>query len=241
MKKIIRTLLAFVRLILLVMLTILTVLVALPCFYISGCSRKVSYATAKSWGRVALFILNVKVKLQGKRPKEKVLVMPNHQNYIDIFLVLAYYPASIVAKKEIGQWPILCSAIKLGRIILVDRASLKGNIATMRKIAEEINGGGSVILFPEGTTCKGPLTSKFRSGSFKIAEETKTPIIPVAIKYVNRDLPWLQESFLAHFMMYMGYWSTKVEMHFGAPISGGDCRQLLEKTQTAIDQQLRLH
>ena len=235
---VLRFFLAFVRLSLIVILTILTVVLALPCLYASGCSRKVSYATARSWGRAALFILNVKVKLLGKLPSEKVLVMPNHQSYIDIFLVLGYYPSSIVAKKEIGQWPILRSAIKLGRIILVDRSSLKGSVVTMHKIASEIKGGGSVILFPEGTTYYGPLTKNFKSGSFKIAEETKTPIVPVAIKYLNRDIAWRNESFFANFMKYMGYWNLKAEMWFGEQITQGDYKQLLDDTKAAIDKQL---
>ena len=235
---VLRFLIAFIRLILIIVLTILTVVLALPCLYVSGCSRKVSYATARSWGRAALFILNVKVKLLGELPSEKVIVMPNHQNYIDIFLILGYYPSSIVAKKEIGKWPVLRSAITLGRIILVDRNSLKGSVVTMYKIASEINGGGSVILFPEGTTSCGPLTKNFKSGSFKIAEETKTPIVPVAIKYLNRDIAWRNESFFAHFMKYMGYWNVNAEMWFGKQITQGDYKQLLEKTKAAIDKQL---
>lgn len=238
MKKIFRFILAFIRLVLVAMLTLLTVIIALPCFYLSGKTRKVSYATARSWGRAALFLLNVHVNIRGQRPKEKVLLMPNHQTFLDIFLVLGYYPSSIVAKKEIGNWPVLRFAIKLGRIILVDRKSLKGTLKAMRSIDKEIKSGGSVILFPEGGTHEGPLTKAFKPGSFKIAEETQTPIIPIAIRYLSRPMAWKNEAFFHHFMQKMGYWRTNVDMWFGPPISGEDCKGLLASTKAAIDEQL---
>jgi len=236
--SVIRFFTAIIRLLLIAVLTILTVLIALPCFYVSGKARRVSYATARIWGRSALFLLNVRVKVLGERPHDKVLVMPNHQNYLDVFLVLAYYPASIVAKKEIGHWPVLRFAIQLGRIILVDRKSLKGALEAMHDIDQEIKSGGSVILFPEGTTYVGPLTKDFKSGSFKIAEETNTPIIPVAIKYLGRDLAWKNETFLKHFLLKMGHWRTDVDMWFGKAICQADTKTLMKATKQAIDQQL---
>ncbi len=241
MSKVLPYLLAFVRLLLIAVLTILTVIVALPFFHLSGKSRKVSYATAKTWGRAALFLLNVKVNLLGVKPNEKVLVMPNHQSYLDIFLILGYYPASIVAKKEIANWPVLRFAIQLGRVILVDRANLRGTLHTMHAIDAEVKSGGSVILFPEGTTTLGPLTRSFKAGSFKIAEETQTPIVPVAIKYRSRDIGWDKETFLHNFFSYMGYWRMDVDLWFGTPVLGGEAKALLQQTKSAIDTQLSLY
>ena len=238
MNAVLHPILAAFRLLGLAVLTFFTVLIALPCFYLSKQSRRVSYATAKTWGRLALFILNVHVHLEGQLPKDKVLLMPNHQTFVDVFLVLGFFPASIVAKKEIGDWPILKSAIALGRIILVDRRTLKGSLKGMQDIDQEIKSGGSVILFPEGTTYGHPLTGAFKSGSFKIAEDTKTPIIPVAIKYLSRDMAWRNESFMVHFFQCMGFWCTDVRMWFGAPIEGLPHKALLEATKFTIDQQL---
>ncbi|MDA3853726.1 MAG: lysophospholipid acyltransferase family protein, partial [Bacteroidales bacterium] len=144
MGTILRLLLALIRLLWMMIFTLLTLTITSPFFYLSGKSRRVSYATARIWGRVALFVFNVKIL--GQIPQEKVILMSNHQTFIDIFLVLGFYPSSIVAKKEIGRWPILHFAVSLGRIILVDRGTLKGAIKTMHDINTEIKNGGSVIL-----------------------------------------------------------------------------------------------
>jgi len=57
--------------------------------------------------------------------------MANHRSYIDIFLVFSRYPASIVAKKELGKWPIIGWSVRLARMILVDRNSKSSLIATI--------------------------------------------------------------------------------------------------------------
>lgn len=241
MFKYFRYIVAFTRLLLVGILTLLILIVAIPCLYISGKSRKVSYTTARVWGRSALFLLNVKVNVLGQKPSERVLLMPNHQSFLDIFLVLGYYPSSIVAKKEIGDWPLLKFAVDLGRVILVDRARVIGAVKAMRDIQAEIQSGGSVILFPEGTTYEGPLTKAFKPGSFKIAEDSNTPIVPVAIKYLSRDVAWRDEAFLVNFFNCMGYYSTHVDMWFGEPVANKPFKELKEETQLAIDTQLKTY
>lgn len=233
-----RFLIASIRLLLIAVLTLLTVIVALPIFHLSGKAKWVTHATEMSWARAALFILNVRVQHYGDLPQQKVIVMPNHQTFLDIFVIFASYPSSILAMKEIGSWPILKHAIALGRIILVDRKTLKGTKQAMLDIDREVKSGGSVILFPEGQTYEGPLTTSFKSGSFKIAEDTHTPIVPVAIKYLSRDMAWRKESFFVLFMRKCGYWRTDVDMHFCMPVSDLPMLQLKDKTKHAIDERL---
>jgi 1-acyl-sn-glycerol-3-phosphate acyltransferase len=98
-----------------------------------------------------------------------------------------------------------------------------------------------LVLFPEGTTHGGPLTKAFKSGSFKIAEETQTPIIPVAIKYLNHSMFWGHESFMIHFFQKAGFCRTNVEMYFGQPKSALPCKELLGQTKASIDQQLSIY
>lgn len=238
MTYLLRSVLAVIRLLFIAILTVLTLLIALPVFHLSGRARGVSYATARYWSRGALFLLNIRVNLRGNIPQTQVLVMPNHQTFLDIFLILAYYPSSIVAKQEIGHWPMIKYAIALGRIILVDRSRLQGALRTMHAIDAEIKSGGSVILFPEGTTHAGPLTKAFKTGSFKIAEETATPVVPVAIRYISRRIFWGDEPFLTHFMQCMGFARTEVDLWFGPAIQGLPYNDLLQATQSAIDAQL---
>ena len=52
----------------------------------------------------------------------------------------------------------------------------------MDKAANAVRAGNSVILFPEGTRTRDGNIQSFRTGAFRLALDTKSPILPVAIK-----------------------------------------------------------
>ncbi len=52
----------------------------------------------------------------------------------------------------------------------------------MDQTAAAIQKGNSVMIFPEGTRTRDGNLQPFRSGAFRLALETQTPILPIAIK-----------------------------------------------------------
>ena len=167
------------------------------------------------------------------------LLMSNHRGYLDIFVLLAYFPASIVGKKELQEWPIIGQATKLARMILVDRTSFKSLSETLSKIEIALNKGGSVILFPEGTTFKGPQTLNFKNGGFALASQKGIQVIPCAINYSNTNDAWVgEELFVPHFINQMGKKVTEVNLWFGDPLYFTEARQFKLETRDAINQKL---
>lgn len=236
-----RYVLAAIRFVLLSVVSLFYLIIGWVMYIFTFGNTTITFKLVGFWGKTCLWLLNVKVDYAGHRPPKKVIIMPNHRSYIDIFLVLGYSPASIVAKKELGKWPVIGQGTQLARMILVDRTKLSSATTTMQKIAAEINRGGRVILFPEGTTFEGLLTKKFKSGSFKIAYETHTPIVPVAIHYTDKNDAWVgNDLFLPHFFRQMGKWTTYVQLWYGSPIQPIETRALLTQTQQIIDNQLKL-
>jgi 1-acyl-sn-glycerol-3-phosphate acyltransferase len=194
----------------------------------------------KSWAHLMLKVLNLKVTFQSECSNAKGILMSNHRSYLDIFIVLAYYPSSIVAKKELLKWPVIGQATKMARIIPVDRNHSGSLIQTMRRINEEINIGGSVILFPEGTTYKGPLTKPFKPGSFKIAHQSQIPVIPAAIYFSNEDDAWVgNDLFIPHFYRQMGKWKSKANFWIGSPLAEQTPELLMDKVKNTIDSKLQ--
>jgi 1-acyl-sn-glycerol-3-phosphate acyltransferase len=51
----------------------------------------------------------------------------------------------------------------------------------MKKAAETVKQGYSLVIFPEGHRSKGGPVQKFKSGSFKLAFRSEVPIVPVTI------------------------------------------------------------
>ena len=233
-----RQILATVRLIILFVGSLVFVIVGLMLLLICFGSPAISRFITKNWARFCLLILNVKVHFSGQAPAQRVILMANHRSYVDIFLTFSRYPASIVAKKELGRWPIIGWSVRLARMILVDRSSKSSLIATMRAIKAEIDRGGGVILFPEGGIKAESLTATFKHGSFKIAQTTSTPIAPAAINYHDTKVFWGDESFLTNFYRQMGKWRTDVDFWIGKPITAESDEVLMETVKQTIDGKL---
>lgn len=233
-------LIAIIRLIFLAIVSLLFATIGRLLMLFTGNSVKVSRFIVRNWARTSLMLLNIRVHFSGIEPIGKAILMANHRSYIDIFLVLSHYPSSIVAKKELGKWPIIGGATRLARMILVDRGRTSSMINTMNSIKAEIDNGGSVVLFPEGGIKTGLHTATFKQGSFKIASMTNTPIIPAAIYYPNTTCYWGNESFFTHFCKNMGRLRNDVYFWIGAPIKADSVDMLLTTTKEAIDERLTL-
>jgi 1-acyl-sn-glycerol-3-phosphate acyltransferase len=68
--------------------------------------------------------------------------------------------------------------------ITVDRSSIKSKYATVKRAAEAIDQGISLVMFPEGGTEKNPpRLEPFKDGAFRLAIEKQIPIVPVTIPY----------------------------------------------------------
>ena len=166
--------------------------------------------------------------------------MPNHRSYIDIFIVSGLTPAALVGKAELKKWPFGKLAAKVTNSILVDRSEIKSLIKTMNAIKASVNQGIPVTLFPEGTTYKGPLTKKFKNGSFKIAADAEIPVIPMAIHFKDVEDAWVgKDTFLSHFFRQMGKPTTKVYLKYGEPIIEDDYKALQKKTRNKIDSMIQ--
>ncbi|KAF0238901.1 MAG: 1-acyl-sn-glycerol-3-phosphate [Prolixibacteraceae bacterium] len=146
----------------------------------------------------------------------------------------------MVAKEELKNWPFGKVGIKITNSILVDRSEIRSLIKTMNAIEASVKKGIPVTLFPEGTSYKGPLTKPFKNGSFKIAADTKIPVIPMAIHYKDENDAWVgNDTFLAHFFRQMGKPVSKVFVQYGAPVSDTDYKKLQQETKNQIDMMLQ--
>ena len=234
--------LTLVRLLLVIFVSVFFLLAVLVESSLSRLTGNYNFWSSRNWGKSMLLITGFRV-LKNDRPKlDKFLLMPNHRSYVDVFLMAAYSPSVFVAKAEISRWPILGQAAKAGKVILVKRDEMKSLLGAMQKIRQSIESGISITIFPEGTTSKGPGLLPFKNGTFKIAAEIKTPIIPCAIVYHDNEDTWVgDDTFLGHFFRQRWKPVSKVEIRFGEPVSGNDFTALKERVKENIETMLALH
>lgn len=163
--------------------------------------------------RVILFIAGAKQTVIGKEniPKdEPVLYISNHRSYFDILVAYVNLPnlTGFMAKKEIGKIPLLRTWMRLLQCLFLDRDDLRQGLKTILKAIDQVKDGYSIFISPEGTRNHGKEMLPFKEGSFKVAEKSGCPIIPVAL--TNTD-----DLFENHFPRIK---PAKVVIEFGQPI-----------------------
>lgn len=168
-----------------------------------------------SWAfHVILLIAGTKIIVHGKEniPKDHaVLFVGNHRSYFDILstYVVSGIKIGYVAKKEMEQIPLLSLWMKAIGCLFLDRENIKEGLKTILKGVDQLKGGHSIFIFPEGTRSKTEAMGTFKEGSTKMAEKAKCPIVPVALS--NTDYIFEKNK---HFAIK----ATTIEITFGDEI-----------------------
>lgn len=137
--------------------------------------------------RVCLWFSGVSLTVIGeeKVPKDTaVLYVGNHRSYFDILLTYTRVPrpTGYIAKKEMLRYPLLVNWMKNLHCLFLDRDNIKEGLKTILEAIDKIKAGISICIFPEGTRNRVPDTFlPFHEGSFKIAEKSGCPIVPMCL------------------------------------------------------------
>lgn len=136
--------------------------------------------------RLELKLSGCHVEVRGKEnipANVPVLFVGNHRSYFDI---LIYHesigtPVGFIAKKEMRKIPLLPLYMDDIGCLFLDRNDIRQGMEIIKQGAEFMNMGHSMILFPEGTRNQTENLLPFKEGGYKMAEKSKSPIVPVAI------------------------------------------------------------
>ena len=137
--------------------------------------------------RVVLWIAGTSITVLGEEnvPKdEAVLYVGNHRSYFDIVMtyVRVPRPTGYMAKVEMLRYPSLNIWMKYLHCIFLDRTDIKAGMKSILDAIDKIKSGISICIFPEGTRNKtDQMFLEFHDGSFKIAEKSGCPIVPISI------------------------------------------------------------
>jgi 1-acyl-sn-glycerol-3-phosphate acyltransferase len=148
-----------------------------------------------SWARGVLWAAGVRARVEGRERLAESLVMPcvfasNHVSWFDVFLLAAIVPRySFIAKKELLSIPIFGPAARACGTVPIDRKNRKSAFASYQEAAEYIQGGRSVVVFPEGTRGRTAELRPFKKGPFVMAIAAQVPIVPTVIEGTIAIMP----------------------------------------------------
>lgn len=225
-----------------VIFLILYLLISCPIMLVLSICRKFSPEAAElamlrivQWAlRVVYHLAGVKLTTIGLEniPADKAaLFVGNHQSFFDVIISYSQMKTrtGYISKKSFEKIPFLSWNMKFLRCLFIDRENLRQGVRTIMKAADYVNEGISIFIFPEGTRNKsGDETSlgPFHEGSFKIAQRTGCPIIPVSFNNTEavfeRHLPALK--------------SQHVVIEYGKPVY---FKELPKETQKHIGEHFR--
>lgn len=153
--------------------------------------------------RPILFLSGVRVTVKGQEhimQDQAALYVFNHRGFYDILVgyTTAPYPTAFISKKEIGKIPMVSRWMKFMNCLFLDRDDIKQGLQTILQGIELLREGTSVYIAPEGTRNTGEELLEFHEASFKLADKSKCPIIPVALNntdaVLEKHLPWIRKA-----------------------------------------------
>ncbi|MFI9358117.1 lysophospholipid acyltransferase family protein [Streptomyces lydicus] len=139
------------------------------------------------------------IRLDGPAPGAGALTCPgggpgtllvvNHISWLDIPALLAVEPVTVLAKREVGGWPVVGGLARRAGTHFIDRTNPRQLPYVVRELVELLGSGRSVAVFPQATTWCTVDRGAFRRATFQAALDAGAPVRPVTVAYTQQGLP----------------------------------------------------
>jgi len=170
------------RLALLVLGAILVILCVFPL-----CGGAVRSRLKARWALALLAALGVEVEADLTHARAGALVVANHISWIDIYVINSALPAAFVSKEEVRHWPLIGWLAARNDTVFLRRGSRGHARIINQQIADLLEQGKFVAVFPEGTTTDGTHLLHFHAALIQPALAAARPVLPVGISYWEPD------------------------------------------------------
>jgi 1-acyl-sn-glycerol-3-phosphate acyltransferase len=182
------------------------------------------------WCRRLLAAFNVRVVCHGYIPGKNqgmsnALFIANHISWVDIHALNSIVPLRFIAKSEIKSWPVFGYLVSKANTLFIERGKRHHAARIVHIVAESLQAGDNLCLFPEGTTTDGTEIKPFKSSLIQAALLAKATIYPVAIRYprpdnsANTEMAYAGETTMLESMqLVLQQKYPVIELHFLAPI-----------------------
>jgi len=143
-------------------------------------------ATVAQWSRDMLRIMGVQLEVRGQAPTAgPCLVVANHISWLDILVINAAQPVRFVSKADVLRWPLLGPLVAGAGTLFIERESRRDALRMVQHMAERLQAGDRVAVFPEGTTGDGRGLLPFHPNLLQAAIAADAPVMPLALRYVK--------------------------------------------------------
>ncbi len=216
-----------------------TILTALFTFTacVLGFGRWAGYYPQILWARLFCWLAFVKVTVKGREnidPRTSYLFVANHQGAYDIFTIYGYLGHNFrwMMKQSLRKIPFVGFACAASRQIFVDNSSVAGVKRTMREAESLLEGGMSLVVFPEGARTWNGKMRPFKKGAYKLAMEFNLPVVPLTIDGAFSVMPRFKK------IPRPGHIILTIHKPIEPGPEGHDLERLMDTSRSVIEQGL---
>ena len=158
----------------------ITVAITVLCMYIF---RNHTHKVIKVWMNFQMFVLGIKLEIEGKLDETCDMLIMNHQSLLDIIVIEYIHSRDLawVAKKEITDLFFFGHIIKAPRMISVDRENKAGIIHLLKEAKDRLDKKRPIAMFPEGTRSDGTKMGSFKPGAKMVANKYNLKVQPIIL------------------------------------------------------------
>jgi 1-acyl-sn-glycerol-3-phosphate acyltransferase len=130
-----------------------------------------------------------------------VIMICNHQSFLDILATTLLSPKLILLTNDwVWNSPVFGAVVRIADYYPVMAEGIEKSVA---RLADRVNQGYSVVVFPEGTRSTDGEIRRFHKGAFYLAEKLELDILPVMIHGTSHSMT------KGDFLLKDGYVTTK--------------------------------
>lgn len=161
------------------------------------------YKPGQWWAWVITRAFLLPVKVEGRENLEQgkgYVFVANHQGAFDIFLVYGFLCKNFkwMMKWQLEKIPFVGYACRKSHQIFVDKRGPSRIRKTYEQARRTLEGGYSVVVFPEGARTFTGHMGLFRKGAFSLADELQLPVVPLTINGSFNVMPRMRDWHFAH-------------------------------------------
>lgn len=185
--------------------------------------RKPAPQDLERWSRGVLDSLGVQVRVEGAIPEGAPLWIANHMSWLDPLALLSLRSAQVLAKAEVGEYPLIGALARRHGLRFVRRESLASRTAALQGLMSAMDDGEPLLLFPEGTTTRGRGLAPLYRGGICAAFRKRVAVLPIRLSSPDPWYPWVGEAeLLPHLKNLAQLGCTRLDVRPGPLLDPGD-------------------
>ena len=138
------------------------------------------------WSRQMLRVLGIRLQVRGATQLAgPLLLVANHISWLDITAMHAARYCRFISKADVRSWPLIGGLAAGAGTLFMVRESRRDALRVVHHMAERLQAGDVLAVFPEGTTSEGHELLPFHGNLLQAAIHADAPVQPVALHFLD--------------------------------------------------------